>query len=163
MNLLVRRVFALLIFAVATMGAGAQAQTAMLPTAENLQQLASDAQAAGKPLVLMFSLPECPYCKVVRRNYLGPMLREANPPMLRELTMNSRQSIHDYDGSWTTPTAIAKRYGVVVAPTLVFVDGSGEMLVEPLVGGDHQFYDAYLERAFDESQKKLVARKNRGR
>lgn len=134
-----------------------------LPVTDNLQQTASEAQAAGKPLVLMFSLPECPYCKVVRRNYLGPMLAEANPPVIRELTMTSRQSIHDYDGSWTTPAAIAKRYGVLVAPTLVFVDGTGEMLVEPLVGGDHQFYTAYLDRAFDESHKKLAGRKHRNR
>ncbi len=134
-----------------------------LPVADNLQQVASDAQAAGKPLVLMFSLPECPYCKVVRRNYLGPLLREANPPVIRELTMTSRQSIHDYDGSWTTPAAIAKRYGVSVAPTLVFVDAAGELLAEPLVGGDHQFYTAYLDRAFDDSHKKLAARKQRNR
>jgi len=122
---------------------------------------AAAAVAAGKPLVLMFSLPECPYCKVVRRNYLGPLLREANPPVIRELTMTSRQSIHDYDGSWTTPVAIAKRYGVVVAPTLVFVDGSGEKLVDPLVGGDHAFYDAYLERALQESRRRLRTRERR--
>lgn len=163
MNHFVQRVSALVFFVLAFTGVSAHAQTAMLPVVDDLQQLASEAQAAGKPLVLMFSLPECPYCKVVRRNYLGPLLREANPPMIRELTMNSRQSIHDYDGSWTTPTAIAKRYGVAVAPTLVFVDASGEMLTESLVGGDHQFYIAYLDRAFDESHKKIAARKSRNR
>lgn len=136
--------------------------TPMLPAAENLEQLATDAEAAGKPLVLLFSLPDCPYCKVVRRNYLGPMLREPNPPVIRELTMTSRQSIRDYDGAMTTPAALARRYGVVVAPTLVFVDADGEMLVDPLVGGDNQFYIAYLDRAFDESRKKLAARKKRG-
>ncbi len=158
-----RRIAVLLCFLSLTAGVVAQAQTVTLPMAENLQQLAADAQSAGKPLVLMFSLPDCPYCKVVRRNYLGPLLREANPPMIRELTMTSRQSILDYDGSPTTPAAIARRYNVMVAPTLVFVDSAGEMLTEPLVGGDHQFYDAYLDRAFDESHKKLAARKARHR
>ncbi len=161
MNAFLRRMLALLFFLSLPAAAGAEPRTVILPLVDNLQQQAAEAQAAGKPLVLMFSLPECPYCKVVRRNYLGPLLREANPPVIRELTMTGRQSIHDYDGSWTTPTAIAKRYGVSVAPTLVFVDGAGEMLVEPLVGGDHQFYDAYLDRAFDESHKKLAARKPR--
>jgi thioredoxin-related protein len=112
--------------------------------------------------VLLFSLPDCPYCKVVRRNYLGPMLREPNPPVIRELTMTSRQSIRDYDGATTTPAALARRYGVAVAPTLVFVDADGEMLSDPLVGGDNQFYMAYLDRAFDDSHKKLAANKRRG-
>ncbi len=159
MNGFLRRMLAPVFFLSLSAAAAAEPQHVALPAIDNLQQQAAEAQAAGKPLVLMFSLPECPYCKVVRRNYLGPLLREPNPPVIRELTMTSRQSIHDYDGSWTTPAAIAKRYGVSVAPTLVFVDGAGEMLVEPLVGGDHQFYVAYLDRAFDESHKKLAARK----
>ncbi len=167
MTPVVRRVIALFFFlalsAVAQAQSTAPSHAVTLPVTDNLQLTASEAQAAGKPLVLMFSLPECPYCKVVRRNYLAPLLREANPPVIRELTMTSRQSIHDYDGSWTTAVAIAKRYGVSVAPTLVFVDSAGEMLAEPLVGGDHQFYIAYLDRAFDESHKKLAARKNRPR
>ncbi len=138
------------------LAAGAQE---MLPMAEHLQQEATQAQSAGKPLVLMFSLPECPYCRVVRRNYLRPMLRDLPPaeqPVIRELTMNGRQAIKDFDGTVTTPTALAKRYGVKVAPTLVFVNASGELLTEPLVGGDHQFYTVYLDRAFDESQRKLT-------
>ena len=136
--------------------AGAQA---MLPSAEHLQNEATTAQAANKPLVLMFSLPECPYCRVVRQNYLWPMLRDLPPaeqPVIRELTMTGRQAIKDFDGTVTTPTALAKRYGVKVAPTLVFVNASGEMLVDPLVGGDHQFYTAYLDRAFDDSRRKLT-------
>lgn len=134
-----------------------------LTMVEDLRSESAQALQAGKPLVLMFSLPDCPYCKVVRRNYLGPLLRENNPPMIRELTMTARQSIPDYDGGRTTPSALARRYGVVVAPTLVFVDADGEMLAEPLVGGDHPFYGAYLDRAFDESHKKLAARKSRSR
>ena len=161
MNGFLRRMRVPLLFLSLSAAAGAEPQHVTLPVVDNLQLQAAEAQAAGKPLVLMFSLPECPYCKVVRRNYLGPLLREANPPMIRELTMTSRQSIHDYDRSRTTPAAVAKRYGVVVAPTLVFVDGAGEMLVDPLVGGDHQFYDAYLDRAFDESHRKLAERKQR--
>lgn len=139
------------------LAAGAQE---MLPMAKHLQQEATQAQSAGKPLVLMFSLPECPYCKVVRKNYLRPMLRDLPPaeqPVIRELTMNGRQAIKDFDGTVTTPTALAKRYGVKVAPTLVFVNASGELLTDPLVGGDHQFYTVYLDRAFDESQRKLTS------
>ena len=135
-----------------------------LPPADNLQQQAAEAQAANKPLVLLFSLPDCAYCKVVRQNYLWPMLREspaAERPVIRELTMTGRQAIRDFDGSPTTPAALARRYDVQVSPTLVFVDASGEMLTDPLVGGESQFYLAYLDRAFDQSRKKLNARQSR--
>ncbi len=132
---------------------------------EDLRSESSQAQQEGKPLVLMFSLPECPYCKVVRRNYLLPMIREAgnDPPQIRELSMRGRQAIRDFDGTVTTPTAIANRYGVKVAPTLVFVNASGEMLTEPLVGGDHQFFSVYLDRAFAEAAAKFHDKRVRPR
>ena len=132
---------------------------------EDLRSESAQALQAGKPLVLMFSLPECPYCKVVRRNYLLPMIREAgnDPPQIRELSMRGRQAIKDFDGTVTTPTAIANRYGVKVAPTLVFVNASGEMLTEPLVGGDNQFFSVYLDRAFEEAGTRLHDKRVRPR
>ncbi len=132
---------------------------------EDLRSEATQAQQAGKPLVLMFSLPECPYCKVVRTNYLLPMIREAgnDPPQIREITMTGRQAIKDFDGTVTTPTAVARRYGVKVAPTLVFVNAAGELLTEPLVGGDHQFFTVYLDRAFETAGAKLGDKRVRPR
>lgn len=140
--------------------ASAQAPAEQLLPADNLQQSAAAARAEGKPLMLMFSLPECPYCKVVRRNYLLPLLRNPVPaerPQIRELTMTSRKAIIDFDGTVTTPVAVAKRYQVTVAPTLVFVGPAGEKLIDSLVGGDHSFYDAYLERALSASRQALAA------
>ncbi len=151
--------FALMMTATAV---AAPAHVGELPPADNLPQQGQEAQAANKPLVLLFSLPDCPYCQVLRQNYLWPMLREssaAERPVIRELTMTGRQAIRDFDGSATTPAALASRYGVVVSPTLVFVDAAGEMLSDPLVGGDSQFYIAYLDRAFAESRRKLSARR----
>ncbi len=147
----------LLVSAVPGMPGGVHANPHGLIMTEDLRSDATQAQQAGKPLVLMFSLPECPYCKVVRTNYLLSMIREAgnDPPQIRELTMTGRQAIKDFDGTVTTPTAIAKRYGVKVAPTLVFVNAAGEMLAEPIVGGDHQFFTVYLDRAFESAGAKL--------
>ena len=160
-GLLFSLLFSLLISAAAIAG---PAHVPELPPADNLQQQASEAQAANKPLVLLFSLPDCAYCKVVRQNYLWPMLREstaADRPVIRELMMTGRQPIRDFDGSPTTPAALAKRYDVQVSPTLVFVDATGEMLSDPLVGGDSHFYLAYLDRAFEQSRKKLNSRQPR--
>ncbi len=159
-------VTALLAFGLGLSTAGAaQGDQHGLTMVEDLRSESAQALQAGKPLVLMFSLPECPYCKVVRRNYLLPMIREAgnDPPQIRELSMRGRQAIKDFDGTVTTPTAIANRYGVKVAPTLVFVNASGEMLTEPLVGGDHQFFSVYLDRAFEEAGNRLHDKRVRPR
>lgn len=150
------------VFLLAMLAAPARAQSppAHLPGGNDLQQSAGAAQAEGQPLLLMFSLPDCAYCKVVRRNYLLPLLRGASTDrvQIRELNLSGRQAIRDFDGTVTTPAAVARRYQVRVAPTLVFVDGHGQMLVEPLVGGDHAFYDAYLERAVEASRRALASR-----
>ena len=138
----------------------AQSQGAKLVAPENLQLDSKQALSENKPLVLMFSLPDCPYCKVVRTNYLIPMLREstaADRPVIRELQITSRKSLTDFDGSLTTQSALAKRYQVRMTPTLVFVDAAGQMLAAPLVGGEHGFYMAYLDRAFAEATKNSAA------
>ena len=57
--------------------------------------------------------------------------------------------------------ALRQRPGV--APTLVFVNTSGEMLTEPLVGGDHQFFSVYLDRAFEEAGTRLHDKRVRPR
>ena len=157
--------FAMLLSATGLAVTAARANPHGLTMSEDLRSESAHAQQAGKPLVLMFSLPECAYCLVVRRNYLLPMIREAgnDPPQIRELSMTGRQAIKDFDGSVTTPTAIAKRYGVRVAPTLVFVNAAGEMLSEPVVGGDHQFFSVYLDRAFDTAAARLHDKRVRPR
>ena len=134
----------------------------MLPVPENLQKDAARASAENKPLVIMFALPDCPFCKVVRRNYLVPLLKEGpenERPVIRELQITSRESLTGFDGMSTTQSALAKQYGVRMAPTLVFVDAHGELLVPPLVGGEGAFYLNYLDRAFADATKNLIAAK----
>ena len=134
----------------------------MLPVPQNLQKDAARATTENKPLVIMFALPDCPFCKVVRRNYLLPLLNEGpenERPVIRELQITSRESLTGFDGMTTTQSALAKKYGVRMAPTLVFVDASGELLVPPLVGGEGAFYLAYLDRAFADATKNLLVAK----
>ncbi len=132
-----------------------------LPASSNLQQDGALTLSEGKPLILLFSLPDCPYCKVVRQSYLLPMLREAEPaerPVIRELQITSGESLVGFDGSRTTQAAVARQFAVRIAPTVVFVDANGTVLSPAIVGGDgHGFYSAYLDRALAESARKIAA------
>ena len=143
-----------------TLPAQAQSHDDMLPVPQNLQREAAQAHADRRAFLLMFSLPGCGYCKVVRRNYLMPLLRDASPadrPVIREVQITSRDSLQGFDGKATTQSALATRYGVQVAPTVIVVNAEGELLADPIVGGDNNgFYSAYLDRALEAAEKQFT-------
>ena len=114
----------------------------------------------GAPLIVLFSLPECQYCAVVRRNYLAPltrMPREADRLVVRELELTSTAPLAGFHGERTSGSVLAARYGLAVAPSVVMLDRDGKLLTAPLLGGDVAgMYGAYLDRALDEARAKLA-------
>jgi thioredoxin-related protein len=119
------------------------------------------AASRGKPVVLLFSIPDCQYCLVVRRNYLAPLTRapqEAERLVVREVELNGDLPMTGFGGEKTSGSELARQYGVYVAPTVVVLDRAGKLLAPPLMGGDVAgMYSAYLDRTLDEAQAKLNA------
>lgn len=117
------------------------------------------AGARGMPLVLMFSLPDCQFCLVVRRNYLAPLTRvprEADRLVVRELDLTATAPLTGFKGERTSGSALAARYGLKVAPAVVMLDRNGALLAPPLLGGDVSgMYGAYLDRSLDEARTAL--------
>lgn len=123
---------------------------ALLPLATDLRQLGEQAQRSRLPIVLLFSTPGCPYCLEVRRNYLAPLLAADAPtapaPLIREIVINTRDPLVDFDGRATTHAQYAERLGITMVPVVMAVDRRGRAVGEPLVGLDASgFYNAYLE------------------
>jgi len=138
-------------------------------TVPMLSDLAADAvqaQREDKPIILFFSLPGCPFCHVVRNNYLQPLLRDSTPkqrPVIREVDISSTQSLRNFDRTTGSPRSIAQRYKVIAAPTVIFVDAAGCMLAPSIVGGDIAgVYGGYLDNAFDMSARKIAAARKAG-
>lgn len=150
----------LALFCCSLLAAG-PAAAATLPAPADLALEGAAAQREGKPLILFFSFPGCQFCHVVRQNYLSPLLRTGElrqRPAIRELDMTSTQKVGGFDGAPGTQQAIARQYGIRVAPTVLFVDARGKLLAEPIVGGDVSgLYGGYLDNAFSEARKKLSA------
>ncbi len=148
--------------ACAVLAAGAVADDgALLAAPTDLRADGMLAASRGKPIIVLFSLPGCQYCEVVRRNYLAPMARlphEADRPVVRELELTGTVALPGFRGDKTSGSALANQYGVRVAPTVVMLDRGGNLLAPPLVGGDVAgMYGAYLDRALDEARAKLSA------
>lgn len=139
-----RRQLLLATGAVATSGT-ALAAPATLPFSESLQAELAAALKNGQPLLVMVSLDGCPFCKVARQNYLGPMYEQQGLPIV-QIDRRSVRPVLDFKGRLHTHDALARGWGVKVTPTVLFFGRGGAEVAERLVGGYlPDFYGTYLE------------------
>jgi thioredoxin-related protein len=137
--------------------AGQAAGEESLPAASDLKQLGAESARLKAPIVILFSIPGCPYCHEVRRNYLAPRLAggDARVPqfLIREIDITSRERLIDFDGRSVTEAELAERYGVRMVPVVMALDSRGKAIGEPLVGLDRSgFYESYLQTLLSQAQ-----------
>lgn len=110
----------------------------------------------------MFSADHCPYCQVVRRDYIDPLGRGPafrTQVMVRIVTTDSARTLTDFAGRHTTHARFAFDQGISLVPTVRFFGAEGEVLTEDLVGaGLPDFYLYYLEGAIRRAAVKLKKR-----
>ncbi len=147
------------------LGAPAAAATPALDGTRSPQAVlaAGDADV----IVALFSLPGCPYCEVVRRNYLRHLESEIPGVRVVEYGIGDERAFADAgagaranpnmqaDATRVTPSAkdapspaaLAKSFGIRIAPTVVFLANDAEEVAERLIGyNSPDFYGAYLDR-----------------
>lgn len=108
--------------------------------------------AAGDRMLLLAVTREgCPYCAQLRREILAPMLLSgeySDRVVIREMMMEPDTAVVDFDGRDTSTAAVAARYGVEIAPTVLLLGASGESLATPIVGVNGSgMYGYYLDQA----------------
>ena len=129
-----------------------------LPPAVQLAQDGALSASSQRPVILFFTLPGCSYCRIVRYDYLIPLLRgqrEDEQPLIREVSVTGERMLTHFDGQRITEAELARRYKVAMAPTLLLVNSHGEPLTEPIVGGDHPNYTALLYRLIASASQKM--------
>ncbi|MNR87763.1 hypothetical protein D3C72_186630 [compost metagenome] len=158
-------ILSLLCGLLAGVSASAADKSDLIPMLSDLARDSAQAQREGEPIILFFSLPGCPYCHVVRNNYLQPLLRDGNRKqraIIREVDLSSTKSVSAWDGAASNQRGIAQMYKVFVAPTVIFVDATGCMLAAPIIGGDIAgLYGGYLDNAFDAAARRAAGKKVR--
>jgi hypothetical protein len=127
-----------------------------LPTTTSLRQSAERAVSAGQPLIIMTTLAGCPWCDIVRQQYLVPM-NKAKQLFAFELDVRDRNSrLQAFDGSFTTPSDQTRAWKARFAPTVMFFDAKGQEIAERLVGvAVPDFYGSYLESRLAEAKARL--------
>jgi thioredoxin-related protein len=115
-----------------------------LPVTDSLPDALANALQLKQPLVVMVSLQGCPFCKLIRENYLHP-LREDGLQIV-QIDMRDNRRIVDFDGSASSQDAWIRKYGIKLAPTVLFFGGKGEEVASRLKGAYiPDFYGAYLD------------------
>lgn len=142
----------------ALLPARALAKDTALPVPASLPAAAKAAAAKNEPLVLLVSLPGCPYCELVRRNYLLPA-RKASGLHAWQLNITDRTTpLIGFDGKTTTAAAQISAWKAGFTPTVLFFGSRGQELAERLVGvAVPDFYGAYLEARLAAARKALLA------
>lgn len=149
-----------------TLDTPATAQPVMraLPQAAELQQDGAQSAASQRPVILFFTLPGCSYCRIVRYDYLLPMMRgrrDDEQPLIREVSVTGERRLTGFDGQQLTESELARRYKVAMTPTLMLVNAQGEPLSAPLVGGDHANYVSLLTQKIAEASQKMGGKRVR--
>ena len=121
------------------------AAPATLPPSLSLPDELARALQSGNPLVVMVSLAGCPYCKIARENYLGPMHLQQGLPVV-QVDMQSPQATQDFKRVAVTHEQLIRTWGAKIAPTVLFFGRNGAEIAERLEGGYlPDFYGAYLD------------------
>lgn len=151
--------WALLITASASAGAGDDLLPVQVEPADDLHADGQAAQRMCVPLLLEFSSLSCSYCDLLEEEILKPILRNRSYDQrvrMRKVRLDSYRTLKDFDGRRTNGEKLAKRYRVFVTPTLLFVDRRGRELAERMVGVTTlELYGGYLDQALDQAGDKL--------
>ena len=135
----------------------------ILPVAQNLKADGDAATAAKKPILLFFNLTGCHFCRGALREVIVPMFRNAGwraALEFRQITIDDGKSLIDFDANRIENIAFANKRKGTFAPTVMVVDGTGQLLGEPIVGiANFDFYGGYIDDLVNKAIAEMKARK----
>ena len=118
-------------------GHNAHTDRPKLQAITDVRDTARQAEAQNLPILIMFGADECPYCELLKEDFLIPMIISGDYTdkiILREVHISSQSGIIDFSGRKISVSEFARRYKVRLFPTMVFIDSNGQMLVENIIG-----------------------------
>ncbi len=154
LGLWLRKVGLVLLGVVFCAGAAQAATDAPLPASTSLAKELAQALQRREPLVVMVSLPNCPFCRISRRSHLHPMWKAGL--QIVQVDMRSDAQTEDFDGQRISHDALTRRWGTKVAPTLLFIGAGGKEVAERMQGTYlPDFYGPYLQERLEQARKGL--------
>lgn len=147
----------LLLSAVAAADDGAIVRS--LPDARDFKADAQAARAQRMPILVFYTAADCPYCAIVREDYLEPMFSRGDyrgQILFRTVHVDSDDAVRDFSGRKRSHADFAESQGVRLTPNIKFYDADGRELVPGLLGlSTRDFFAGYLEQAIADATAKL--------
>lgn len=133
---------------------------ATMTQVSDLRDEARVARADNLILVLEFSSDNCAYCRKLEDLFLLPMQRNAEYDekiLIRTVSLDSFETLVDFDGQSVSTAEFASRYQVSLTPTLLFLNAQGKEMSDKLVGiWSEDFYGGFIDSRIDEAREKLT-------
>lgn len=130
-----------------------------LPDARDFKADARAARAQRMPILVFYTAADCPYCAIVREDYLEPMFNGSEyrgKLLFRAVHIDSDEAVRDFQGRATSHAEFARSQGVRLTPHIKFYDADGRELVPGLLGlSTREFFAGYLEQAIADATAKL--------
>ena len=127
---------------------------------DNLYSIGTEAQAAKKPVLLVFAAEDCGYCDRLEADHLGPMTLSQeyrSRVIIRKVMIDSYDDIKDFNGDKHSADDIADKYGVTVTPTVMIFNNEGTRLSKKLIGySGNEYFGWDLEKLIDNAEVALA-------
>lgn len=140
-------------------GVAIASDTTQMTRVKDLREESSLARENQLVLVLEFSSEYCTYCHRLEELFLLPMQRNADyqdKVLIRSVSLDSFETLIDFDGRNIATDEFAARYGVSLTPTLLFLDADGVEMSEKLVGiWSEDFYGGFIDSRIEEARQRL--------
>ena len=137
------------------------AEELVLPSAKDFLM---DSQKVWKqkiPILIMFSIPNCAYCKKIKEDVLSPMvqLEEYDDKIIiRHINADSFDEINNFYNETVSHNELTFNYAVNFFPTVVLVDNYGATLGKIIGVPNEEMYWTDLDEVIEKSTKKLRKR-----
>ncbi|MEO1890563.1 MAG: thioredoxin fold domain-containing protein [Candidatus Thioglobus sp.] len=137
------------------------AEELTLPAAKDFLM---DAQKVWKqkiPILIMFSIPGCGYCKIIKEDVLSPMatMDEYNKKIIiRHIDAQSFDEINNFYNEEVSHNEFAFKRAVNFFPTVMLVDNYGSILGKITGVPSEEYYWTDLDEVIEKSTKKLHKR-----
>lgn len=123
--------------AMASHSSGSHSNRPELIKITDLRETAKLAQSRNIPILIMFGTDECPYCELLKEDFLIPMIISGDYTdkiIFREAHIASGASIIDFSGKNISIGEFRSRYKVTLFPSMIFVDSRGQTLTKKIIG-----------------------------
>jgi len=120
----------------------ALAQELTLPPAKNFFLDSQKVWKKQTPILIMFSIPGCGYCKKIKKEVIGPMAEMEeyqNKIIIRHINAGSFDEIHNFYNEEVSQNGFSFQNAINFFPTVLLVDQYGVPL-EKVIGVANEDY-----------------------